>query len=151
MSDQPPQWGSGNSGDQGGYGNPQGGSDAFGGGAGGSGGYPPPPNNYGDGGGYGGGGGGAAPESTGIIVASVISIFCCTPLGIAALVLAIIGNGKASSGDIAGAQANLSLAKKLAIASIILGIIGTILYIGAIAFVGTAADTTSVNSEFNNF
>ncbi len=151
MSDQPPQWGSGNSGDQGNYGGAQGGGDAFGGG--GSGGYPPPPpNNYGDGGGY-GGGGGAVPNSTGIIVASVISIFCCTPLGIAALVLAIMGNSKATSGDIAGAQQNLSLAKKLAIASIILGIIGTILYIGGIVLLGTAAenDLNQVGSDINNY
>lgn len=133
MSDQPPQWGTGNTGDQGGYGAADGGQGGFGG-----------PPSYGGGGGF----GAQPPSATGVIVAAVISIFCCTPLGVASLVLAIMGNGKASSGDIAGAESNLSLAKKLAIASIVLGIIGTILYVILIVAVGVGGDAATSGSDF---
>lgn len=110
MSDQPPQWGSGNTGDQGGYGGASDGGNSY---------PPPPPNNYGGG----GQGGGQGPSATGVIIASVFGILCCLPLGIPALIYAINANNKSSSGDYAGANKDLSTAKKLAIAAIIAGIL----------------------------
>lgn len=125
MSDQPPQWGSGNSGDQGGYGGASDGGNSY---------PPPPPNNYG-----GGQGGGQGPSATGVIIASVFGILCCLPLGIPALIYAINANNKSSSGDYAGANKDLSTAKKLAIAAIVLGVLLTVLWLVATVALGNAA------------
>lgn len=117
MSDQPPPWGSGNTGDLGGYG---GGNS-----------YPPPAsNNY---------GGSQGPSATGAIVASVIGILFCLPFGIPALIYAINASNKSSAGDYAGANKDLSTAKKLAIAAIVLGILVPVLLIGVVTFLGNAA------------
>lgn len=100
MSDQPPRWGTGDNGGQ---------------------------------------GGGQSPSATGVIIASVIGIFFCLPLGIPALVYAINASNKSSEGNFAGARQDLSTAKKWVIAAIALGLLLPVLVIIIVTILGGAA------------
>lgn len=85
-----------------------------------SGGYsaPPPPA---------GGAGGTPPNNN--LVLAIISLLCCWPIGIPAVVFAAQVNGKWASGDHAGAQESADKAKKFGIIALVLGIIATVLYV----------------------
>ena len=61
------------------------------------------------------------------MVLGILSIFCCWPIAIAALVNASKVNKLVAAGDIAGATAASASAKKFAIIAIVLGIVGQIL------------------------
>ncbi len=99
---------------------------------------PPPP-----GGGYGApppmGGMGTPPGNN--LVLAIVSLLCCWPLGIPAIVFAAKVNGKWNAGDQAGALDSADKAKKFAIASIALGAVMLVLYIIAIA-AGVATSNT---------
>jgi len=61
------------------------------------------------------GGGGGAPTANipNYLVQSIlVTLFCCLPLGVAAIVYAAQVNGKVASGDIAGAHESSAKAKK---------------------------------------
>ena len=58
-----------------------------------------------------------------LIPSILVTIFCCLPLGIAAIVFAAMVNGKVAAGDIAGAQAASKTAKTLVWVSLGIGII----------------------------
>lgn len=70
---------------------------------------PPPP------------GGGAATVPN-YLVPAIISIFCCWPLAIPAIIFATQVNGKVAAGDVAGAQESSKKAKMFSFIAIGLGV-----------------------------
>jgi hypothetical protein len=117
---------------------------------------PPPPGSGGGGGGYdapppgsGGGGYGAPPPPMGgpagspppnNLVLAIISLLCCWPVGIPAVIFAAQVNGKWASGDQAGAVEASAKARKFAIIALVLGIVSTVIY-GAVILAGGLATT----------
>lgn len=77
---------------------------------------PPPP----------AGGSGTVPN---YLVPAIISIFCCWPLAIPAIILATQVNGKVAAGDIAGAQDASKKAKMFSFIAIGLGLLGILIYV----------------------
>jgi len=77
---------------------------------------PPPP----------AGGSGTVPN---YLVPAIISIFCCWPLAIPAIIFATQVNGKVAAGDIAGAQDASKKAKMFAFIAIGLGLLGILIYV----------------------
>ena len=75
------------------------------------------------------------------LVMAILSIFCCWPLGIAAIVFAAQVNGKWAQGDAAGAQASADKAKQFAMIAIIGGIVLTVLYILFFVVLGVASNS----------
>jgi hypothetical protein len=63
------------------------------------------------------------------MVPAIISIFCCWPLAIPAIIFASQVNGKAAAGDIAGAQDSAKKAKMFAFIAIGLGVAGIVIYV----------------------
>jgi hypothetical protein len=63
------------------------------------------------------------------LVPAIISIFCCWPLAIPAIIFATQVNGKVAAGDIAGAQEASKKAKMFAFIAIGLGLVGILIYI----------------------
>ena len=63
------------------------------------------------------------------LVPAIISIFCCWPLGIVAVIFAAQVNGKVASGDIAGAQDAAKKAKLFSYISIGIGLVVGVLYL----------------------
>lgn len=57
------------------------------------------------------------------LVPAVLSIFCCTPLGVAAVIFAAQVNGKVQAGDIAGAMDSSKKAKMFSFISIGIGLV----------------------------
>jgi hypothetical protein len=77
---------------------------------------PPPP------------GGGAATVPN-YLVPAIISIFCCWPLAIPAIIFATQVNGKVAAGDVAGAQESSKKAKMFSFIAIGLGLLLGICYL----------------------
>jgi uncharacterized membrane protein YvbJ len=71
------------------------------------------------------------------LVPAILTMFCCWPLSIVAIVFATQVNSKAAAGDYVGAQAASQKAKTWAMISFICGLIGVFLQI-AIAVAGGA-------------
>ena len=63
------------------------------------------------------------------LVPAIISIFCCWPLAIPAMIFATQVNGKVQAGDIAGAQDASKKAKMFSFIAIGLGLLGILIYI----------------------
>lgn len=63
------------------------------------------------------------------LVPAVLSIFCCTPLGVAAVIFAAQVNGKVQSGDIAGAMDSSKKAKMFSFISIGIGLVVIVIYV----------------------
>jgi hypothetical protein len=63
------------------------------------------------------------------LVPAIISIFCCWPLAIPAIIFATQVNGKVAAGDIAGAQDSSKKAKMFSFIAIGLGLLGVICYV----------------------
>ena len=61
------------------------------------------------------------------LVWSILTIFCCWPLAIPAIVFAAQVNGKWASGDFAGAQDSSAKARKFALWATIVGVIYLVL------------------------
>lgn len=72
---------------------------------------------------------GAPANVPNYLIPAILSIFCCTPLGIVAVIFAAQVNGKVASGDIAGAMDSSKKAKMFSFISIGLGLVGVIFYI----------------------
>lgn len=70
------------------------------------------------------------------LVPAIVSIFCCWPLGIVAIIFAAQVNGKVAAGDIAGAMDSSKKAKMFSFIAIGLGLAGILIYIIFIVFVG---------------
>ncbi len=75
---------------------------------------PPPPS------------GGAATVPN-YLVPAIISIFCCWPLAIPAIIFATQVNGKVAAGDVAGAQDSSKKAKMFSFIAIGIGLLGWII------------------------
>ena len=63
------------------------------------------------------------------LVPAIISIFCCWPLAIPAIIFAVQVNNKVTAGDIAGAQDASKRAKMFSFIAIGLGLVGILIYI----------------------
>jgi hypothetical protein len=66
--------------------------------------------------------GGSATVPNNLVIA-IISIFCCWPLAIAAIIFATQVNSKVAAGDIAGAQEASAKAKKFSYIAIGIGVV----------------------------
>ena len=67
-----------------------------------------------------------------LVQAILVTIFCCLPLGIVAIIFAAQVNGKVAAGDIAGAQSSSRTARTLVIVPVVVGavVIGIALLAG---------------------
>jgi hypothetical protein len=70
------------------------------------------------------------------MVPAIISIFCCWPLAIAAIIFAVQVNNKVAAGDIAGAQDASKKAKMFSFIAIGLGVALILIYVIMIVFFG---------------
>lgn len=73
-------------------------------------------------------GGGSTPVPN-YMVPAIISIFCCWPLAIPAIIFAVQVNNKVQAGDIAGAQDSSKKAKMFSFIAIGLGVLGIVCYV----------------------
>ncbi len=77
------------------------------------------------------------------LVPAIISIFCCWPLAIPAIIFATQVNGKVAAGDIAGAQDASKKAKMFSFIAIGLGLVAIVIYvIWIVLIVGLSAATS---------
>jgi hypothetical protein len=63
------------------------------------------------------------------LVLAIISLFCCLPLGVVAIIFAAQVNGKVAAGDTAGALDASKKAKMFSYISIGLGLAGIVCYV----------------------
>ena len=80
--------------------------------------------------------GGAPGSVPNYLVPAIISVFCCWPLAIVAIIFAAQVNGKVAAGDMAGALDASKKAKMFSFIGIGLGLAGIIIYIIFIVFIG---------------
>lgn len=64
-----------------------------------------------------------------LVESILVTIFCCLPLGIAAIVFAAQVNGKAAAGDAQGAQEMADKAKLFCLLSLVLGLVAIVGYV----------------------
>ena len=71
------------------------------------------------------GGSGSRPQHIPnyLIPSILVTIFCCLPLGIVAIIFAAQVNGKVAAGDITGAQSSSRTARTLVIVSVVVGVV----------------------------
>jgi hypothetical protein len=62
-------------------------------------------------------------------VPAILSIFCCWPLGIVAIIFAAQVNGKVASGDLAGAADASKKAKMFSFIAIGIGVVVGVIYL----------------------
>lgn len=72
---------------------------------------------------------GATATVPNYLVPAILSILCCTPLGIVATIFATQVNGKVTAGDIAGAQDASKKAKMFSFIAIGLGLLLALCYV----------------------
>ncbi|MFD0775352.1 CD225/dispanin family protein [Streptomonospora algeriensis] len=107
---------------------------------------PPPPGGYGPPGGSGGypGAGGTEPPND-FLVPAILSMFCCFPFAIPAILSAAKVNAQWNLGDYAGAQERAAKAKRFTLIAVIIGVVWylvwTIGYFGLIASIMSSAPT----------
>ncbi len=70
------------------------------------------------------------------LIPAILSLFCCWPLAIVAIIFAAQVNGKVAAGDIAGAMDASKKAKMFAFISIGLGAVGIVCYIIFVVLIG---------------
>ena len=73
--------------------------------------------------------GGTSATIPNYMVPAIISIFCCWPLAIPAIIFAAQVNNKAQAGDIAGAQDASKKAKMFSFIAIGLGVVLILIYV----------------------
>ena len=87
--------------------------------------------------------GGGSATVPNYMVPAIISIFCCWPLAIPAIIFAAQVNNKAQAGDVAGAQDASKKAKMFSFIAIGLGVLAGLIYVVWIVFiVGLSAATS---------
>ena len=79
--------------------------------------------------------GGGSATVPNYLVPAIISVFCCWPLAIPAIIFAVQVNSKTAAGDVAGAQDASKKAKLFSFIAIGLGLVGIILYVIWIVFI----------------
>ena len=73
---------------------------------------------------------GSAPATVpNYLVPAILSVFCCMPLGVAAIIFAAQVNGKVAQGDIQGAMDSSKKAKMFSFIAIGLGLVVALFYI----------------------
>ena len=72
---------------------------------------------------------GASSNVPNYLVLAIISLFCCLPLGVVAIIFAAQVNGKVAAGDTAGALDASRKAKMFSYISIGLGLAGILCYV----------------------
>src|SRR6266702_2412578 len=72
---------------------------------------------------------GGAATVPNYLVPAIISIFCCWPLAIPAIIFATQVNGKVAAGDVAGAQDASKKAKMFSFIAIGLGVVLILIYV----------------------
>ena len=82
------------------------------------------------------------------LVLSIISLFCCLPLGIVAVIFAAQVNNKVAAGDTAGALNSSKKAKMFSFISIGLGLAGIICYVLFFLILGIGMGLSTTNSNF---
>lgn len=82
------------------------------------------------------------------LVLAIISLFCCTPLGIVAIIFAAQVNGKVAAGDIAGATDASKKAKMFSYISIGLGLAGILCYVLFIVVMGVGMGIAGSSNNF---
>jgi hypothetical protein len=70
------------------------------------------------------------------LVPAILSLFCCWPLAIVAIIFAAQVNGKVAAGDIAGAMDSSKKAKMFSFISIGLGVLLILCYVIFLVFLG---------------
>ena len=82
------------------------------------------------------------------LIPAIISLFCCLPGGIVAVIFAAQVNGKVQAGDIAGAQDSAKKAKMFSFISIGLGLLGIICYVLFVVIMGIGIGLSSSGSNY---
>lgn len=80
--------------------------------------------------------GGSGATVPNYLAPAIISIFCCWPLAIPAIIFATQVNGKVAAGDIAGAQDASKKAKMFSFIAIGVGLAGILLYVILVLVLG---------------
>ena len=92
---------------------------------------------------------GAPASVPNYLVPAIISIFCCMPLGIVAVIFAALVNGKVAAGDTPGALDSAKKAKMFSFIAIGLGLAGIICYVLFWVIFGVSMGLAgSTNSNF---
>jgi predicted secreted protein len=115
---------------------------------------PPPPPPYGsDGGGYAapppplGGGAAGGPPDNKLVWSILVTLFCCLPFGVVAIIKSAEVNSKWNAGDVAGANQSAADAGKWIKWSVIVGIIGAVIgvifWILTVVVIGAASTNTN--------
>ncbi len=83
------------------------------------------------------------PPSNNLAFAIIVTILCCLPFGIVAIIKAAEVNGKWAQGDYAGATASAAAAKKWSIIGLVTGLVVIVLYFVFVVVVGIGASTSN--------
>ena len=92
------------------------------------------------------GGGGGGREVPNNLVIAIVSVFCCWPLAIFAIIKAVSVNKLAGEGDYAGAEKAAADAKKFAMIGIIIGVVVYAIW-GIVVVVGIVAAGAAANAK----
>lgn len=91
---------------------------------------------------------GAPATVPNFLIPAIISLFCCLPGGIVAVIFAAQVNGKVQAGDIAGAQDSAKKAKLFSYISIGIGLLGIICYVLFFLIMGVGLGIAGSSNNF---